>query len=1032
MTRWIPSSLRQKIEAAIRQDDGSVHLFYITARGGWGKTVLLRQIGMELGGDEEGYCSTSVWSGVLDLYHSDVNNNSGLEERLVEAFETADEFRRYRKARESYRTARKQGITGQQLEAMRRELAGLFAAGMEKVTQARRVVVALDTVERIQYEIDKIQRLCKLQNESAIVGPWLVDQLKRWRNCVVILAGRPNPDFQEILEAELRKLPHIQYHHEQLRAFDWPEAQAYFRLKFEQQRLAALAGQPSGVHPPDIDQGELSEDELKRLWELTEGIPIRLELALEIFWHGLSFASLLQDLEAMMQRPPSTRARAKGRPSDNGQGRLTRAQRFKPDMDALLVERVLGGEREQDPELCEILEYLAVARRGLNADLLSHLLGSDKAACQAKLAAIETRGFIKKRPSREMGRERADHASSADDERLFLHDEMYRFCDAYLGKDRVQPLSERIVKWYDEQIPRLTDEDERKNYQVESVFYRLRANPEEGYFWFAKLDEEAIRGSEMGFDMRLRNEVLLFMGSESPIDQALLDATPYLRKLVPYESAARWVKRFIMRGERDKAISVSETLTKTAGFFSDDDPDLSFVMARAELDVLRGEALNYTGKTQAAIDLLEATIRRLEQGQDPETLASQDSGTYLSWRRNLALGRAHNDLGYTRWMQQQQYGQATRQFEKALIYSRKAGLAEEMANTNDNMARVFALLGHEGRARVLSKEALDVRRRLGRKYRIALSLNSRAIVNVLFGDPEGGRRRAQEALDLFKELGGARGIGLASISLGYSLRQLGEAWEEDVDDLAHSEAFFEQAIGVLADAIRIFETEVQEPVRLVEAYNELGCVYRERAALARYVGREADVQDYVRAAETWLDKSIQMADKLNAYVLYADSCQDLALTFFQAGDVDRAEAELDRAEAVIPAPYKAVHRGAVIAEADLVEEFWQQMGKIELLRGHLAFEKDVRRGGQASRAGLEEAITHYAFAATYFERFSERATGLRTTFTQLYDRFKRSQLEDLRYLQTTTLPALVEKHGLDANRLAKFLEDTLGLAQRVR
>ncbi len=75
----------------------------------------------------------------------------------------------------------------------------------------------------------------------------------------------------------------------------------------------------------------------------------------------------------------------------------------------MLIELVMNGEA--DPALRDILRYLAVARRGLDAELLHHLAGGwDIATCQQRLAEISERSFVKRRP---------------DDGRLFLHDEMY-------------------------------------------------------------------------------------------------------------------------------------------------------------------------------------------------------------------------------------------------------------------------------------------------------------------------------------------------------------------------------------------------------------------------------------------------------------------------------------------------------------------------------------------------------------------------------------------------------------------------------
>ena len=76
MPKWIPRDIMSEIMQVVETEDGSTWVFYITSEGGEGKTILLRQVGMALG-SEGGMVASDRWSGILDLYHSDVNTNSG-------------------------------------------------------------------------------------------------------------------------------------------------------------------------------------------------------------------------------------------------------------------------------------------------------------------------------------------------------------------------------------------------------------------------------------------------------------------------------------------------------------------------------------------------------------------------------------------------------------------------------------------------------------------------------------------------------------------------------------------------------------------------------------------------------------------------------------------------------------------------------------------------------------------------------------------------------------------------------------------
>jgi tetratricopeptide (TPR) repeat protein len=989
MPNWIRRKIMPDVIEAIRATDRSTHVFYITGKGGEGKTVFLRQIGMTLG-SPDGLVASFPWSGILDLYHSDVNTNSGLEARLSKALETTGEFQAYLDERDAYAAKREAGMIGEELETERARMAEVFAQCMNAVTDTHRVTIALDTTERIQYELDEVQKLCQLEHERTTVRPWLLDQLLRWQNCVVLLVGRPErePYLERALAEVLGGDPRVHYEHKELGGFDEEETQAYF--KAQEQDFPAVC--------------DLDENIRHRLGEVTEGRPIRLDLTLEVVQHGLGFDRLWRKVETSS---------------------LEEAHR---EIDRLLIEHVMSGE--PDPSLRVILRYLAVARKGLDAELLHHLVGEwDLNDCQQRLDAIADRSFIKRRP---------------DDGRLFLHDEMYDLCDRYLllQPAEVQDLSSRVAKWCDRQIDALGDgreaQGKRRDAQVDSLLYRVRADPRSGYEWYARRVDHAIRGVEVGFDMRLRGELLAFLQSRSPIDQRILPTTSVLRREIACDCAARWVKRFMMRGQREKAVYVGErVLTTLIGLCPPDDS--CFQLARADLAVVYAEALIYTGSPEEAVHLLKATIADLEGEQRPEILAQQDPKSFTGWRRNLVLGRGHNNLGYAYWMSKGQSGLALREFRLALPYFRASDLLEETANTDDNMGRVYALLYHRSPAESLVDDGLELRRQLAREYRYALSLNSRAIVHLAFGEPHRAHRVSEEALVIFERLGAQRGIGLARITLGRSLRHLGALWTVGVYGPRECDKFLSDATEGLKRAITIFEKIVEEPARLIEAYNELGCTYRERAALARSGDPESPLaRSIAREAVQHLTTAIRLAEDKNV-IQYVDSCEDLAQTYFQRQDFENTEVWLHSAEEAIPGTYK-IEEGVGLRDIPAegcVEEFWQQIGKIELLRGHLIYDRDeyerkLRDSKEkVSRPVLEQTMRHYTFAAAYFERYSERATGLETTFKQLYSRFKRCKIEDLRHVQGQVLPALAKTYALDPSTLGMFFEDTLGLALQI-
>ena len=975
MPEWIPRKIVPQIRMAIQADDRSTCVFYITSAGGEGKTILLRQVGMEMG-SPDGMAPHFPWSGILDLYHADVNSSSGLERRLSQALETAGEFQRYRNERDEWTARREAGLIGPELEAERAGVAPVFAQCVNAVTRETRIIVALDTTERIQYEVDETQKLCGMEDEATTVRTWLLDQLRRWQNCVVLLVGRPEaPYLRHALEEELAAEPQVRYQAVTLGGFDRDEARAYFER--EKTEFPALGN----LDPRFFDQ----------LWEVTAGCPIRLDLAMEVIRHGLGFD---QFRDKVMTGT---------------------AEEIRGEIDRLLIKHVM--EDEPDRSMRDVLRYLAIARKGLDAQLLQHLAGEwELEECQSRLDAAAGRRFVKRHPGVEG---------------LFLHDEMYRFCDAYLLQpDQVQRLSKRIVEWYDGQIEAAHKEKGRQHLQIDSLLYRLRSNPREGYHWYARQAEFAIRAGQVGFDMRMRSEIMAFLKSESRVDQKLSRDTPGLVEEFNCDTAARWVKRLMVRGENEQAVSVAEKVWSACpDIFPLNDPN--FAWPRADLAVYHGQALIYTGRAQQATDVLRRVIAQHEGSQPIEQLAAQEAGTYAGWRRNLLLGRAHNNLGYAHWMHLGHLGAALKELRSALPYFRASELQEELANTNDNIGRVYALLRHRTPAETLVDEGLRVRRQLGRDYRIGLSLNSRAIVHLEFEEPHRARRLSAEALSIFEQLGAQRGIGLASITLGRSLRKLGELWRIGVYSPWECDQFLSEGTKHLDRAANVFEHVVKEPVRLVEVLNELGCTHRERSILAHETApdRQLARASSSRAIEH-LGRSIELAKDLELGVWYVNSCEDLAQIYSLRHDYDNTRTWLQRAEEGVPDDYRLREDGAEteIPEEKRIEAFWLQMGKIELLRGNLAFDVGTNGGaGPVTRQVLREAAEHYLLSAAYFVKFSERTAGLRTTLRQMYDRFKHCTFAELQYLREEALPAIADKYGIDVSHLGGFFEDTLGL-----
>jgi hypothetical protein len=973
---WIRRKILDKIIDTINSK-GTTDIFYITGSGGQGKTVLLRQVGYFMK-SEDGIKPSHLYSGILDLYHSDVNTNSGLETRLITALERSEEFKAYHTARKRYQARRIEGVGEAELESAREKMGKLFGEGINKVSQWQRPVIAIDTTERIQYEVDEVQRKCDFEGNPTLVREWLLEQLSQWKNCVVLLAGRPEdpPYLQLALEEEFSSNIGVNYHRYDLGGFDESEAGEYFNKAREKNT--------------DIREA-LDKVFCNKLWEVTERLPIRLDLSIEIVKRGWEFEKFQQQVMT-------------GKPSE-----------IRKEIDKLLVQYVFEGE--QDKQVKTILRYLAMCRKGLNGALLCYLAQTgDAESWQKELDKLNDRFYIKRHP---------------EDDLTYLHDALYKFLDEHwLRADEVQTYSKKIVEWYDRKIESAgKDSTKRQDHQVNSLLYRLRTDPVKGYQQYMMWAEPAIRANQVGFDLRLHTEMIAFLQSDSPIDERILQSGGSLKAEFIADSAANWVKRFNVRGQNDDAILIAEKIlnqhpellaTGQAGNY-----------ARADLDVYYAQALIYSSRVDEAVDILNKLIDRLQSEKTSEQLAAEEADTYRGWRRNLILGRAHNNLGYANWHYLSHLNHAIVEFRSALPFFRATQLLqEELANTDDNIGRVYSTLRHQTRAEALVDESLALREKLGRQFRLALSQVSRAAVHNEFDEPSRARLISLKAWNTFRNLEAKRGEGLAATVLGHSYRELSKLRSSGLYDLDECENFLSEAKTLLEEAVTIFRGSVKEPLRLVEGLNELGCIIREKARLEFEKNPDSSIGEVIcEDAIEKLTEALVLAGEYKLPVAEVDSCEDIAQVYLILKDYDNVSEWLNKAEQKVPPEYKLSGKRGFISLTDevAVEEYWAMLGKIELLRGNMTFDMEYSKlDGKITWDSLADCMCHYALATAYFVRFSDRAIGIGSTFRQMHDRVKRTAFEDQIRIPKE-LTRIEKQYNIKVDRLKNFFQDTTGL-----
>ena len=1010
---------REEELQAIRQailDQPTTHVLVFRGPAGIGKTRILEEVG-----NPEGIFATDgvdfAWSGIIDLYHPETHSKSGIERAIIEGIaqsapELEGHFKEYWKAREEFERLRQEMIAPGRLEALRAQLTDVFVGNYNQAAAQRRIVLAFDTAELIQFESDVIQHVCQAEEEVSVIKTWLMDIILQMRNTVVLLAGRNETKTQKKLWADLcsvfmRRAQENKFAFREpldLEGFTLSESLAYFDE-------LATAARANGREADAKRIEQLPVEVRQNIHECVEGRPVRLGLAIDLAVHG-------QDPNALFLTGIAW---------------------------AQIVPKVIDGlERlEVGYPVRHILRYLAVARMGLDVPLLHHLEPDwSLENCQDRLNWMKGFSFVKTRSIKRDG---------GEEDLFFLHDEMYDLLDEYRvypsrRRDEFVTLYSKIGDYYEQRLnePAVSEEKEQ-DLKVKVIHYRLQENSRRGYEeYYAKWAEFAIKAHQVGFDMRMRDESLRFhnvLVNNVLVNQRLSDLQGLTRDVIDRDCAVRWIKRYIAKAQYRRAIEVAETILSFGPepycslvekppravsaiegplrgdahhIFGVDDP-----LFWAHLLTSYGEASLFYGAPEAqARRILEKAITLLEAITYSEELKQ--------WWRIRILGRAHNRLGYLYWVARR-YGLSNDYNHTALHYYRQLDIRDEMAETLNNAAYVYALLGDFSRAEKWIDDALELRRALGQAYPLALTLNTRGRIHLLAGEPHQALPRCQEALGICQQLEDWRGQGLACNALGSMYCTLGNLNRLGVYKFDQALDFYKEAEGALRKAVHIFSVEAPERVRLVEAHDELGSVYRDWAILLQGVGREAEAAQQFEQALEEFERALGVAGD-DWPVDRADTHEDMADVFALQGQLNQAEEHLGKAEALVPTEYRLVEGQGFRDISEPVEGFWQLMGKIHIARGHniSAPIRGLESLTDEQESMLLDAVEQYALAVAYFLKYSPHLRLHREAFRAVYERLKKYRLERLEKAEKRVLE-VANRFKVDLSPLVAEIEEALGL-----
>ena len=1006
---WINRRAADELFNEICSTPPGVTIYLIKAPAGVGKTYLARDIGVRLGsetGYDAGHSEDLYWSGIIDLYDPDTNSKR-IEQRWIEAFGslTGFEFEEYANKRSFYDLSAAKAATASDLEKQVNEIRSAFAEGMEKSIEDHYPVMAFDTTERLETILDPaLQKLDIQALERPDILVWLLHELTLLSHGVILMVGRSAPALTGELEREVDKI-NPQRRAKGLQPITFKILPLAYLTENEQEDFF----QHRIAEYPEL-KGLLSTHLQSLLAIHTKGNPLLLDIAIQTL---LVETGNPGDVEKALQSPKGIKAVE----------------------EALLSAYMNSGSSEERKSL---LIHLAIARNGLFEELLKHLDEAHFPELQGELAKMANLPFIK---VREISTSDPSNGQRKAQRTYFLHDEMYEICDRVLIRpEQVREDSRKIVDWYDAQIQRHSRTegripDEVKDLLIESLPYRMRANPQEGYRWFLEQSDRAVRSAERGLDLRLQGSMSQFMSSardqeqevelpSNAIDREILRVyAPELQKDFEIDSTLLWLKRYSTRSQHEQALAIANKATWVEDAY-ETNPE-HYLITYAEFLLWRGQSSMYSGKSDDAMRIYSRALAKIQTRFPFEQLESQvkskESLTTDDLRICHVLGRLYNNLGYVHWYQGK-YWLAIDEFKEALRYFRLADLVEEIANSQDNMGRVYATLGYSVQAFEQIGDGLKLRIAAGSQYREALSRNSLAIIYFRFNNAARALKEIEAALKNFERFEVERGIALAHFTRGVAYRRFTrevESWQNPVLAKDQALGYIEQSESDLRRALRIFSEKVQEPIRRIQVYNEMACVYRARYLLLRSISDPRQDEAFKRS-KSHFDLAIDLAEKGGFPISGLDSLQDRAVLYTYARQYDLAKLDIDRLCRRIPDNYQ-IKKGQGLASLgdseQRVDVYYRFMGQVEELRAAIVYE-EASLATQSPEATMQmkslAMLKHFMLASAYFNAFSSEAFLQQQTHSHIYDKLRGSPEELILSIRDKHLPAWLEEYNLPA------------------
>lgn len=941
------------------EDTSHSYIIYITSDGGRGKTRLAGHI---LKHPPEN-ARVIMAQGVVDLYHTPARTVDGLLKKIRDAF--PKNFPHY-DAKDQELNQRLAGY-GSILPAQYEELRETFFTDWNVLAEQQRIVLALDTVEKLHRQEDLAAKALGLAEDRTVILEWLFGQfLSQAQNFVLILAGRPYlENFETELQAALTDTGRndIEFKSIALSGFTEDAALAYLDAVVR----TSEQGDENDQHVAAFVR-DLPEDSRRVIFQClreTESpvvAPILLALAIDYLAVTGALPEFGYSLEEACALTPEQR------------------EDIRQKLGADLVAAIMEKRRPAD----EIIKALGWLRKGGTVELLAAVAQMSQAEVAEMLKKVQDLSFIKQH----------------DDNRYFLHDEMYdliqRHALEHVSPQRREGIFQAICDYYKTQIEQAReaiaelylDELEVPNPEqvaqarvqledalVEHLFYQLHWNALEGYQTYFRYAEEAVAERDQSLDEQLRSELMNFL-AEHDLSGKAEQIDGLSRSELVIDATTRWVRKMVAQFRSEKALEFA-TIIREKRLLPEDDH-----LAMADLNNLEGIAHLFLGDYEEA---------RCHLTRANTILGDTQVGKTELARLSAIKASNYNYLGYL-YRVLGQFLAATAEYRRALPYWRYVKLEANQAGTLRNLAFALAFTGSFDEARRHAIDALSLEKKRGNLVRVALIYNVRATVELLGEHYLEAEYYAGQALAILQRLEqyiqhGAslldlkRSKGLVLINLSDIHRHMSE--DKDLD-IAKKEEFLTMALIEAQSALEIF-ADAKEPERKIAALYRCGVAGRQQC---RLIFDAADKTNCVNDSLDHLNEARELARSEKLWFLYYDVSLGLAWTYYYANEIQRLLVFINDLEAELRAQFSRyfIERGYYPKiEEDMIIGIFGQIARLYILLGVIAIDNE----------NFELASHHFTLALEHDCLVAPDGHGISRALNTIHDRLRKLNYREL-------------------------------------